>query len=231
MATSVEARLASVTARDGVDTRKKENCGTAAAVNQETTRLGAGDQIRGGQLAASYRVPPGADIVGSQMYEAWENYLRIADAYVYDQVDYDGVPCFRFMPYWKAEDSHAEGVQNACRGRDYELNLYRRYYNLAVTEFRKTQDSRDLETMLDRLVVLDEETEKIEEEIRTLPQRQANAIQVLQRWVRSLVVPRCPCGDKSMFDDDCCGGLCVDCYWTEDGKFKTLRRQNAISPH
>jgi hypothetical protein len=228
MATSTVPRLASVTARDGVDTRKKDNCGTAAAVNQETTRLGAGDQIRVGQLAASYRVPPGADIVGSQLYAAWENYLRIADAYVYDQIGCDGLPCFQENPFWKMEDSHAEDVQNACRGRDYELNLYRRYYNLAVTEFRKTHDSRDLETMLERLAVLDQETEKIEEEIRTLPQRQANAIQVIKRWVRSLDVPRCPCGDKSMFEE---GGLCVDCHWTEDGKFKTLRRQNAVSPH
>ena len=52
MATSIVSRLAPVTARDGVDTRKKDNCGMAAAMNQETTRLGAGDQIRGGQSAA-----------------------------------------------------------------------------------------------------------------------------------------------------------------------------------
>lgn len=179
------------------------------------------------QTAALYKAPLGADIVGSQMYGAWENYLTIADAYVYDQIGHDGVPCFRFVPYWKAEDQHAEDVQNACRGRDYEINIYRRYYNLAVTEFRKTHDSEDLERMLDRLMVLDEEIEKIEEEIRTLPQRQANATQVLKRWIRS-IKSRCECGDKSMFED---GGLCVDCHWTEDSKFKTLRRQNAVSPH
>jgi hypothetical protein len=53
MATSTVPRLASVTARDGVDTRKKDNCGTAAAVNQETTSVGVA-HVQGGQLAAYY---------------------------------------------------------------------------------------------------------------------------------------------------------------------------------
>ena len=56
MATTRDAQLATATARDGVDTRKKDNCGTAAAVKQKTTHMGAGDHVRGGQLAAWHRM-------------------------------------------------------------------------------------------------------------------------------------------------------------------------------
>ena len=49
--TQQKPQLASVTARDGVDTRNKDNLGKAAASTEETTRLGAGDQVRGGQTA------------------------------------------------------------------------------------------------------------------------------------------------------------------------------------
>jgi hypothetical protein len=52
MATSMDARLAPVTARDGADTRNKDNSGMAAAGTGEVTRLGGGDQERVGQTAA-----------------------------------------------------------------------------------------------------------------------------------------------------------------------------------
>lgn len=53
MATSMDARLAPVTARDGADTRNKDNLGKAAAGTEEVTRLGGGVQERVGQTAAS----------------------------------------------------------------------------------------------------------------------------------------------------------------------------------
>jgi hypothetical protein len=52
MATSEVTRLASATARDGVDTRNKENSVTAAAGSGETTRSGAGDRGHDGSDAA-----------------------------------------------------------------------------------------------------------------------------------------------------------------------------------
>lgn len=54
MATTMEPRLATANARDGVDTRNKDNSTNAAAEVEETTRLGAGDQDRDGQTAAGY---------------------------------------------------------------------------------------------------------------------------------------------------------------------------------
>lgn len=68
MATSMEVRLAPVTARDGVDTRKKDNSVMPAGGSGKTTRLGAGDHVRDAQTAAiAYLVPPGAEVEGSAM--------------------------------------------------------------------------------------------------------------------------------------------------------------------
>ena len=53
MATSEVSRLASATARDGVDTRNKDNSGKAAAGTGETTRSGAGDREQDGSDAAA----------------------------------------------------------------------------------------------------------------------------------------------------------------------------------
>lgn len=52
MATSMDARLAPVTARDGVDTRNKDNSVMPAGGSGETTLLGGGDQTLDGQTAA-----------------------------------------------------------------------------------------------------------------------------------------------------------------------------------
>ena len=52
MATSKDHRFATVTARDGVDTRTQDNSAMPAGGSGETTRLGDGDQVRGGQTAA-----------------------------------------------------------------------------------------------------------------------------------------------------------------------------------
>jgi hypothetical protein len=211
MATLLEARLAPVTARDGVDTRKQDNSAATEVALGETTRLGAGDQFRVGQTAAFYMAPPGADVVGSPMSAYWTNYIRLADAYV------NGEDCFLWVPYSTQQSFNEKSIRCACPSHEEILTLYREFYNRSITEFRKHHDSQDLEDALDYLADFNKEQTK-----------QMSAVRVLQEWYRSCIArPRCTCGEFSMFRT---GGLCVDCHWTDDASFKRLRRQNAISP-
>ena len=52
MATSIDAQLATDTARDGVDTRTKDNSAATEVALEETTCLEDGDQVVVGQTAA-----------------------------------------------------------------------------------------------------------------------------------------------------------------------------------
>lgn len=65
MASTTDPQVAPVTARDGDDTRpqgEKENSGMPAGGTGESTRVGAGDHVRGGQTAAWwYGLNEGAD--------------------------------------------------------------------------------------------------------------------------------------------------------------------------
>jgi len=226
MATSIVSRLAPVTARDGVDTRKKDNCGTAAAVKQETTSLvGLG---QGGQSAASYLAPPGAEKEGSAMNAYWSNYLSVADSYVKGESD-----SFMWVGF-DTQQSHNEiEIQRACdrMGPNTHgfLNVYRQFHNAAITEFRKTLQSTDLVDALENL-------EEFNNELRT----QVAAANVIKSWFRASKT-----SDTGTYiaDDECeycpCGfgahvlaeGMCADCYWEDDARIKKsrrARRQNAI---
>jgi hypothetical protein len=71
MATTQESRLAPVTARDGVDTRTKENSATAAAGTGETTSSGAGDR----EQDVSNAVPPSfVERLVTQLVESTNEY-------------------------------------------------------------------------------------------------------------------------------------------------------------
>jgi hypothetical protein len=79
MATSSNARLAPVTARDGVDTRNQDNSVMPAGGSGETTSTGA-TRVQGGQTAASgkkvpthwlLRVGDGDHFTSSQRYSRW----------------------------------------------------------------------------------------------------------------------------------------------------------------
>jgi hypothetical protein len=210
MASLVTPRLAPVTARDGVDTRKQENSAATEVALGETTSMGAA-HVRGGQTAAFYMAPPGADKVGSPMSAYWTNYLRLADAYV------NGEDCFLWVPYYTQQSYNENDIRRASPAHEEVLSLYREWYNRSVTEFRKTLDSEDLEDALEYLADFKKEQSQ-----------QKKAVEVLQSWYRNTIArPRCSCGEVSMFDD---GGLCVDCHWTADGHSKRLRRMNALSP-
>jgi len=54
--TNKTPQLATVTARDGADTRYQENSEATAVADGEATRLGAGDQVRGGPTAVLNKV-------------------------------------------------------------------------------------------------------------------------------------------------------------------------------
>lgn len=216
MATSMEVRLAPVTARDGADTRNKD----------VVTRLGGGDQERDAQTAAMYLVP-NCDA------GYWENYLRLADAYV------AGEDIFQFQSFKTQQSYNEQDIQRACNriGPNTEgmLNLYRQSYNQAITEFRKTHSCDALENALEYLV--DFQKEQAEQE---------TAAKTIQSWFRSFpkisetgtyiaedIEPedygKCvKCDERriGMFVE-----LCADCYWSEDAEFKRmarLQRQNAI---
>lgn len=171
MATFMEPRLAFVTARDGVDTRKKE---LTVACNEK--------QERDGQTAALYMAPPGAEVVGSPMHAYWSNYRRLADAYVNGEEDR-----FMWVSYETQQAYNEAAIERDIPTTEGILHLYRMWYNRYITEFRRTLDSNDLEDALEYLACFNKE--KAEQE---------SAVLVLQRWARSLV-PRCRCGARSMF--------------------------------
>jgi hypothetical protein len=199
----------------------------AAAMKQETTRLGAGDQIRDGQTAA-YLAPPGADVEGSLMNAYWRNYLALADHYVngHDEM-------FMYVSFERQQSYNEADIARECNrvapNTEGILNLYRQYYNQAITEYREDKNEKTLECALGYL-----------EEFKSEQREQEKATKALQAWFRGTRISEtgtyiaeeeergeCPmCGERSMYDE----GLCVDCYWTDDSRRKKMRRQNAISP-
>jgi hypothetical protein len=219
MATARDARLANVAARDGADTRKKDNSGKVATRTEEVTRVGGGDHERVGQTAAMYLVP-----AGEPAY--WTNYLRLADAYV------NGDDCFRFVSYKTQQSYNEQDIQRECNriGPNTEgmLNLYRQSYNQAITEFRKTHSSNHLENALEYL-----------EDFKKEKREQEDAAKVIQAWFRSF--PKISETGTLIAEDEDYGKcvncderrigmfveLCADCYWTEDSWIKSMRR-NAI---
>lgn len=195
MATLVEARLVTANTREGVDTRPEGEKDLTVACNEK--------QERDGQTAALYSMPPGAEVVGSPMHAYWSNYRRLADAYV------NGEDCFMWVSYETQQSSNEKDMERLINRTDEFLHMYRMFYNNAMTEFRKSLDSNDLETALEYL----SDFKKEELELQ-------NAAKTIQQWYR-ILTPRCRCGLRSMFPT---GGLCADCYWTEDAHIKRMRR-------
>ncbi len=229
MATSTVSRLVSANTRDGVDTRKKDNCGMAAAMNQETTRLGAENQIRDEQTAAMemYLAPPGAEVEGSLMNAYWKNYLNLADHYVNGRDE-----MFMYVSFERQQSYNEADIARECNrvapNTEGILNLYRQYYNQAITEYREDKNSNTLECALGYL-----------EEFRGEQREQEKATKALQAWFRGTRISetgtliaedeehaQCDnCDEPSMYPD---GGLCADCHWTEDAHIKRMRRGGAI---
>jgi hypothetical protein len=246
MATLVEARLAPVTARDGADTRNKDNSGKAAAGTGEVTLLGGGDQTRVGQTAAiTYLLPPGADVANTAMNAYWTNYLRTADAYVQG----DPLEFFKFTSFKHQQGFNEADIKRECYklgGGEEMLTIYRQFYNAYVTEYLAEPTPLRLKHALEFLADYNKELAE-----------QNNAAKLIQQAYKSFKAPKhrisetgtfiaeddrqedefvedhpkcsCGCGEVSMFED---GGMCADCYWTEDSRIKTARRrafrQNAI---
>jgi hypothetical protein len=146
---------------------------------------------------ADYLIPTGADVEGSPMHAHWTNYKRLADLYVAGNDD-----AFMFVPYKKQQSYNEDAIQLECdRLGEGMKNLYRQYYNQAITVFRKTQDSSQLENALEYL----EDFKKEDDGTGTL---------IADECVK--------CGEEAGV-----GELCADCYWSEDSYLKRMRR-NAI---
>ena len=196
----------------------------AAAMKQETTRLGAGDQIRDEQTAAMemYLAPPGADENGSAMNAYWRNYMNLADAYVNGTDD-----MFMWVSFDKQQSFNEADIARECNriapNTEGILNLYRQYYNQAITEYLESRESNALETALGYL-----------EEFKAEQREQEKATKALQAWFRgtrisdtgTLIadVEECErCDEEATI-----GLLCADCYWAEDARIKRIRRGGAI---
>ena len=146
--TNKTPQLASVTARDGVDTRNKENSAVPCEVR-------GGDNLSvekitglGGQTAAlvfdgwlyslnlpDYIVPPGAEVRGSEAWCAWENWKERMDPKPRN-LDYMRGG---FSGYDDTEDHKA--VLRALAERvgpnsDLFVQLYREFYNDAVARLK-----------------------------------------------------------------------------------------------
>ena len=87
MATSTVSRLVPANTRDGVDTRTKDNCESAAAVNQETTCLEDGDQIRDEQTAARDAPHPHSRL----WFERWRPEIYAFVSEIMNAVTEDGM--------------------------------------------------------------------------------------------------------------------------------------------
>lgn len=191
--------------------------------NESNNTAAAVKQGQDGQTAAVYMAPPGAEKEGSDMNAYWINYLILADAYVYDHVDYYGVPCFKWVSFDTQQSYNEKDIERECRkcgGGEEMLNVYREFHNQSLTKFRRTLDSRDLETAL-----------KFQSDFNKELCAQVDAANIIKSWLRAPKISEtgtyiaeeeeCPCGsDEPVLVE----GLCADCYWEEDARIKNIRR-------
>jgi hypothetical protein len=231
MATTVDLRLASVTACDGVDTRNKDNSGKAAAGTGETTRLGGGDQKLGGQTAAlTFLLPPGADEAGTRMSAYWANYLSTADRYIKGDSE-----SFMWTSYGHQQGCNERDIERECRrlGAGEEmLNIYRQFYNAQVVDYMAEPSQLTYDFAMKMLNQYNDELADQTKAVKLIQQAyhvfKSPKPEVSETGTFIADYPKCSCGEDSMFED---GGMCVDCYWTEDARIKKARRnrrQNAI---
>lgn len=164
MATLRVTRPAPVTARDGVDTRKKDNWGSAAAVNQETTRSGAGDREQDGSNAAlefdawlatlphvrlDLVAPAGAEVEGAPIWGAWGAYEQIAVRHIEDSDE-----SFRWVSY-ETQRERAEEALVAVVSEEDQMdmvllnNLNREIVALAYAIARARRQLRATPFLLD----------------------------------------------------------------------------------
>ena len=212
----MESRVAPAIARDGVDTRPQGE-------KDLTTRVGASHD-RDEQTAATYLLPPGAEVEGSNMAAFWRNYMRTADAYAKG----DPLEHFRFTSFRESQSHNEEDIARECRklGAGEEmLNMYRQFYNAAVTEWRAEPRWRQLDNVYH---LLDQYNKELEAQTKA-----AALIQQAYRMSKTATLmaedyhgPCVKCDEPRMGDFT---ELCADCYWSEDAVIKKecrYRRQN-----
>jgi hypothetical protein len=221
MATSCIARLAPVTARDGVDTRTKDNSGKAAAGTEETTRLGAGDQIRGGQTAAliEYLLPCGAEVEGSRMNAYWSNYLSTAERYIKG-----GDDSFLWTSYEHQQGCNERDIERESRklGAGEEiLNIHRQFYNGEVVTYKR--EMNDPNTPESCRELTREALARLLAAFKDELASQNKAATIIQRAFKA--PEKCVSCDETRM-----GGyadVCAECYWEEDAAIKRERRSKA----
>jgi hypothetical protein len=223
MATHEESRLAPETARDGVDTRKKDNQGSAAAVNWETTSLRGDAQGSGGQNAAAefdawlatlpnvrldLVAPMGAGVVGAPIWGAWGAYETVAKRRMEDSDE-----SFRWVSY-ETQRQRAEDMLIAAVSEDRQMdmvyinNLNREIVYMAYAIQRARRELREglfpLEFYQLSVLARQKDVEEARAEL---------AVRRIQSWVRSLPPPTCrECGVWQCKED----GRCEWCIGNED---------------
>ncbi len=220
----MEVRLVPVNTRDGVDTRPLDG------EKDLTTRVGAGDHVRGGQTAAlTYLLPPGAEVEGSNMWAFWTNYLRTADDYIKG----DPLEHFKFTTFEHQQGFNEADIKRECfkLGAGEEmLTIYRQFYNRYVTEYLADPTPRNLKSALDMLADYNKELEA-QQKAATLIQQAYRASKMSDTgtlMAEDYHGPCVKCEEPRMGDFT---QLCADCYWSEDAVIKKecrYRRQNAI---
>jgi hypothetical protein len=215
MATTEVTRLAPVTARDGVDTRTKDNQGSAAAVNWETTRSGAGDREQDGSNAAAefdawlaslphvrldLVAPAGAEVAGAPIWGAWGMYETVAKRRMEDSDE-----SFRWVSY-ETQRQRAEDMLIAAVSEDRQMdmvylnNLNREIVYMAYAIGRARRELSEglypLEFYQLSVLARQKDVEEARAEL---------AVRRIQEWFRSLPAPACrECGAWRCQEDGCC---------------------------
>lgn len=217
MATSTVPRLAPVNARDGVDTRPDNG------EKDLTTRVGASHDRDAQTAAITYLLPPGAEVEGSNMAVFWRNYMRTADAYAAG----DPLHHFRFTSFRQEQSHNEEDIAHECRklGAGEEmLNVYRQFYNAAVTEWRAEPRWRQLDNVDHLLEQFNKELEA-QNRAATIIQQAYKASKTGTLMAEDCeehgTCIRCFQAPRMRYFSL----LCADCYWSEDAVIKQICRE------
>lgn len=257
MARTIPYQLASATARDGVDTRNKDNSTATEVALGETTCLGAGDQIRGGQTAAlyDYMIPP---IHAVDRFDTWARYKRNADLYAELKSEYG-----YYSDIKVGEDVYIAKCCAAISPSEMFLNIHREFYNDAVTDLRRTiakaeqnmekyRDDENCQYELQNIKRANELCAYYLSQYNNELEKQNNAAKLIQQAYRAFKAPKVQISETGTLiaeddheedygkcvkcDEPRMGDwveLCAYCYWDEDAEIKhqhRAARQNAIPP-
>lgn len=256
MATHGTHRLAPETARDGVDTRKQENWESVATVNRETTSLRGVAQGSGGQNAAAefdawletlphvrldLVAPAGAEVEGAPLWGVWGRYETVAKRHMEDSDE-----SFRWVSYQTQVQRAEEELIAQVPEEGQMYMVYLNDLNRAITSLGNAiaVARRELHTtpflldfhktrILSRMETVSECEEVCFPAVTTCTSCGWAVAQCegLCEWCRGKQEEegwRSECGECACGEREFLEGMCADCFWEDDARFKHQAR--AIHP-